>query len=180
LGYYSAVLAEIVERSGEVTAIKIDAGLAERARANLGRAWPQARVVAGDGFGFRSEGPLDAIVVNAGVSHLALPWLDSLKADGAGCSFLSPTLTCGALSLSSLARAPATPVCFASQVGTIACAGGRDAEAEARLTAALARADYTAVKSLRRRPDEPDDTCWLAGDGWWLSTAPAGSAPGDP
>jgi protein-L-isoaspartate O-methyltransferase len=108
LGYYSAVLAEIVERSGEVTAIEIDAGLAERARANLGRAWPQARVVAGDGFGFRSEEPLDAIVVNAGVSHLALPWLDSLKADGAGCSFLSPTLTCGALSLSSLARAPAT------------------------------------------------------------------------
>jgi protein-L-isoaspartate(D-aspartate) O-methyltransferase len=82
LGYYSAILAEIVGRSGEVTAIEIDAGLAERARANLAWAWPQVRVVAGDGFGFRADEPVDAIVVNAGVSHLALPWLDSLKADG--------------------------------------------------------------------------------------------------
>jgi SAM-dependent methyltransferase len=48
LGYYSAILAEIVGRSGEVTAIEIDAGLAEGARANLARAWPQASVVAGD------------------------------------------------------------------------------------------------------------------------------------
>jgi protein-L-isoaspartate(D-aspartate) O-methyltransferase len=82
LGYYSAILAEIVGRSGEVSAIEIDAGLAERARANLARARPQASVVARDGFGFRADEPVDAIVVNAGVSHLAPPWLDSLKADG--------------------------------------------------------------------------------------------------
>ncbi len=64
------------------------------------------------------------------------------------------------------------PVRIASRVGIIACAGGRDAEAETRLTAALTRADYTVVKSLRRPPEEPDDTCWLSGEGWWLSTAP--------
>jgi hypothetical protein len=51
--------------------------------------------------------------------------------------------------------------------------GGRNPDAEARLTAALARADYAAVKSLRRPPEEPDDTCWLKGEGWWLSTAEA-------
>jgi hypothetical protein len=27
------------------------------------------------------------------------------------------------------------------------------------------------VKSLRLAPLEPDETCWLAGNGWWLSTA---------
>ena len=82
LGYYSAILAEIVGLSGEVTAIEIDSGLAERARANLARNWPQAKVIATDGFAFRADEPVDAIVVNAGVSHLALPWLDSLKGDG--------------------------------------------------------------------------------------------------
>ena len=23
------------------------------------------------------------------------------------------------------------------------------------------------MKSLRREPDQPDETCWLAGEGWW-------------
>ena len=32
---------------------------------------------------------------------------------------------------------------------------------------------FTAIRSLRRAPEEPDETCWLAGEGWWLSTAPA-------
>jgi protein-L-isoaspartate O-methyltransferase/GNAT superfamily N-acetyltransferase len=82
LGYYSAILAEIVGLTGEVTAIEIDPGLAERARANLARSWPQAKVIATDGFAFRADESVDAIVVNAGVTHLALPWLDSLKADG--------------------------------------------------------------------------------------------------
>ena len=37
---------------------------------------------------------------------------------------------------------------------------------------ALARGDFTTIRSLRRAPEEPDDTCWLAGEEWWLSTAP--------
>src|SRR5271155_2272197 len=28
------------------------------------------------------------------------------------------------------------------------------------------------IRSLRRAPEEPDDTCWLGGEGWWLSTVP--------
>jgi len=28
------------------------------------------------------------------------------------------------------------------------------------------------VRSLRRAPEKPDASCWLAGDGWWLSRAP--------
>jgi protein-L-isoaspartate(D-aspartate) O-methyltransferase len=180
LGYYSAILAEIVGPRGSVTAIEVDPDLAERARANLASAWPQAKVIAADGFAFRVEEPVDAIVVNAGVSHLALPWLDALKADGG--RLLVPLTNpnwWGAFLI--VARHGARyPVRFASRTGIIACTGGRDPEAEARLAAALARADYTAVKSLRRPPQEPDDTCWLAGEGWWLSTAPAEEAPERP
>jgi protein-L-isoaspartate(D-aspartate) O-methyltransferase len=179
LGYYGAILAEIVGLTGEVTAIEIDPGLAERARANLARSWPQAKVIATDGFAFRADEPVDAIVVNAGVSHLALPWLDSLKGDGGRLLVPLTNANLWGAFLGVERWGARYPVRFASRVGIIACTGGRDAEAEARLAAALARTDYTAIKSLRRPPEEPDDTCWLVGEGWWLSTAPAESAPGD-
>jgi protein-L-isoaspartate(D-aspartate) O-methyltransferase len=55
----------------------------------------------------------------------------------------------------------------------IDCVGGRNSDAEAKLLAALKMSRFAPpVRSLRRSPDEPDETCWLAGEGWWLSTAP--------
>ena len=71
IGYYSAILAEIVGHQGQVTAVEIDPVLAARARGNLA-SWPQANVVVADGFAFRRERLADAIIVNAGVSHLSL------------------------------------------------------------------------------------------------------------
>jgi len=180
LGYYSAILAELVGANGNVTAIEIDRGLAERARANLASAWPQAKVLAADGFAFRADEPVDAIVVNAGVSHLAMPWLDALKADGGRLLVPLTNANLWGAFLIVMRLGVRYPVRFASRVGIIGCAGGRDDKAEGRLAAALARADYTAVKSLHRLPEEPDDTCWLAGEGWWLSTAPAEEAPEPP
>ena len=159
-----------------MTAIEIDSALAERARVNLARAWAQAKVIAADGFAFRAEEPVDAIVVNAGVSHLALPWLDSLKTDGGRLLVPLTNANLWGAFLVVERQGARYPVHCASRVGIIACTGGRDPEAEARSTAALARADYTAIKSLRRSPEKPDDTCWLAGEGWWLSTAPAEEA----
>jgi protein-L-isoaspartate(D-aspartate) O-methyltransferase len=172
LGYYSALHATLVGSSGNVTAIEIDPSLAERARVNLASAWPQAKVIAADGFAFQAGEPVDAIVVNAGVSHLALPWVDALKADGGRLLVPLTNANLWGAFLIVVRRGARYSVRLASRVGIIACAGGREAEAEARLTAALARSDYTAVKSLRRPPDEPDHTCWLLGEGWWLSTAP--------
>src|SRR4029077_521158 len=80
-GYYSAILAEIVGRHGKVTAIEIDPDLTAGAQHNLSFAWPQAVVLATDGFAFRPDEPADAIIVNAGVTHLSLAWVDSLAAE---------------------------------------------------------------------------------------------------
>ena len=174
-GYYTAILSEIVGRSGHVTAVEIDPGLAERARSNLALAWPQATVITADGFTFQPERPADAIIVNAGVSHLSLAWLDSLAADnGRLLTPLTDAKQFGAFLLITRAAGGTRryPAKFVSHTRIIACVGGRDAKAEARLNAALRRSDYTAIQSLRRPPEEPDDTCWLAGDGWWLSTHP--------
>ena len=174
-GYYSAILAQIVGRTGRVTAIEVDTALAARASENLARAWPQATVVAADGFAFRPDRPADAIVVNAGVTHFAPVWLDALAAeDGRLLVPLTGAERWGAFLM--ITRSPGDPcrydASFVGRVGIISCVGGRDPAAEERLKAALAKSDFTAIRSLRRAPGEPDHTCWLAGDGWWLSTAP--------
>jgi protein-L-isoaspartate(D-aspartate) O-methyltransferase len=171
-GYYSAILAEIVGPAGRITALEIDPALAARARENLGLAWPQARVVMADGFAFCPDGPADAIIVNAGVSHLSHAWLDSLaRENGRLLVPLTNAERWGGFLL--ITRRPGGtrhyPARFVHHVGIIPCIGGRDPAAEDRLKAALAKAPITAVRSLRRAPEEPDASCWLSGDGWWLS-----------
>jgi protein-L-isoaspartate(D-aspartate) O-methyltransferase len=173
-GYYSAILAEIVGTAGHVTAIEIDPTLAERARHNLAAAWPQAAVVAADGFAFRPHRPADAIVVNAGVSHVSMAWLEALAADNG--RLLVPLTNAdrrgGSLIIERRAEEMQRyPARYVGQIGIIPCIGGRDPIAEERLRAALARSSLAAVRSLRRAPEEPDETCWLAGKDWWLSTA---------
>lgn len=91
-GYYTAILAEVVGCGGHVAGVEIDPDLAEQARGNLASAWPQATVVTADGSTFRPEPPADAIIVNAGVSHLSLAWLDAIAA-GNGCHLVPLTGT---------------------------------------------------------------------------------------
>jgi protein-L-isoaspartate(D-aspartate) O-methyltransferase len=172
-GYYSAILAEIVGRHGHVTAIEIDPDLARRAGDNLA-SWPQATVVVADGFTFRSAEPANAVVVNAGVTHISVTWLDMLSPqDGRLLVPLTKNDLWGGFLLIKrrAAEALSYPAQHVSPTGIIHCIGGRDPAAEIRLSAALARSRMTDVQSLRRAPDEPDETCWLAGEGWWLSTA---------
>jgi protein-L-isoaspartate(D-aspartate) O-methyltransferase len=174
-GYYTAILGDIAGPDGHVTAVEIDPDLAERARANLAFAWPQVNVIAADGFTFRPDRPADVIIVNAGVTHIALPWLDALaETNGRLLVPLTGENRWGAFIL--ITRLPGDPPRYAarniSRVGIIDCVGGRDSEAEARLIEALRKAQGAPpVQSLRRSPEEPDETCWLAGNGWWLSTA---------
>jgi protein-L-isoaspartate(D-aspartate) O-methyltransferase len=176
-GYYSAILAEIVGPAGRVTAIEVDPILA--AKESLAAAWPQAAVFAADGFTFRPDQPADAIVVNAGVTHFSAVWLDALATENG--RLLIPLTNAERWGCFLMITRQAGDPCryaarFIGRVGIIPCIGGRDRAMEEKLTAALARGDFTAIRSLRRAPEEPDHTCWLAGEGWWLSTAPDGPA----
>lgn len=79
-GYYSAVLAELVELEGKVVAFEIDVELAIRARSIL-RAYPIVEVHAASGVS-ASLPDADAIYVNAGVTEPPRRWLDALRPGG--------------------------------------------------------------------------------------------------
>jgi protein-L-isoaspartate(D-aspartate) O-methyltransferase len=80
VGYYTAIIAEVVGSGGSVIASEIDADLAARAKANL-KKYPNVEVHSGDGAHV-SPGPCDAILINAGVTHPHAIWLDNLQENG--------------------------------------------------------------------------------------------------
>jgi protein-L-isoaspartate(D-aspartate) O-methyltransferase len=112
--------------------------------------------------------------VNAGVTHIATNWLDALSANG-GRLLVPLTNSDGWGGFLLIERQAGEtrhyPARHVSWIGIINCVGDRGSTAEERTNVAMARSRMTNIRSLRRAPDEPDETCWLAGEGWWLSTA---------
>ena len=62
------------------------------------------------------------------------------------------------------------PAKFVSRAGFIGCVGLRDEESGRRLAEAFSKEGWDRVRSLRF-DEAPDESCWFAGDGWWLSMA---------
>src|SRR5947199_6129922 len=80
VGYYTAIIAEVVGSSGRVTGVEVDAELAERARQNLAYL-NHVEVINASGSEFDS-GSYDAIFINAGATHPQSIWLDNLRPGG--------------------------------------------------------------------------------------------------
>ena len=169
VGYYTAMLARLVGASGNVIGYEIDAAIAARAKTNL-RGHRNVRV--GARSGIASDLPdADAIYVNAGALEPYACWRNVLRPGG---RLLFPLEAPGAVGAMLLVQrgesATRWPARFLFPVAFIACEAPRDSTAERRLAARLADESWRKVRSLRF--DAPDETCWLAGDGWFLSTAP--------
>jgi protein-L-isoaspartate(D-aspartate) O-methyltransferase len=171
LGYYTAILAELVGPMGRVIAYEIAPDIAEQAAANLAR-YPQVEVRARSGV---EDLPLaDAIYVNAAASHPLRPWLDALKPGG---RLVFPLQAAGSSGAMLIVTRPdhgqAWPARLLTGVVFIACEGGQDAEMARKLDEAFRRGRTERVRSLRfgGAPSEAD---WVRGDGWALSTEPAG------
>ncbi len=169
VGYYTAILAHLVGPTGQVHAFEIEPDLAEKARANL-QHLPWVEVHACSGIGDYLP-KVDAVYVNAGITQPSWAWLDALRPGGRLIFPLQPSGKFGGMLL---VKRPthdlAWPARFITQAGFISCIGPQDAEAGRRLAAAFANRDWQRVQSFRL--DGPiDESCWFAGDGWWLSTA---------
>ncbi len=164
-GYYSAIMAQMVGEDGRVVAVEVDKALAQRARQNL-KCYRQVEVVNADGFS-HNPGRVDAILVNAGVSHLSLVWLDVLSAKG---RLVAPlTLKTWGRVLKATRDKPNWHARFISPVGIYPCIGARSKSAESRLRKAVASGGAEKVRSLRLDGHERNRNCWLHGRGFCLS-----------
>ena len=173
-GYYTTILAELVGASGRVDAYEIDEGLAARASENL-KDW--AHVHVRQQSGVATELPsADLIYVCAGAAGPSNAWLDALRPGG---RLLFPLAPEGVLGGMLLIRRPDEgtiwPAKFVGRAQFIGCVGLQDKVVGERLAEAFS-SGWNRVQSLRR-DNAPDDTCWFAGDGWWLSTAAVGDGP---
>ncbi|HVO04992.1 MAG TPA: methyltransferase domain-containing protein [Candidatus Cybelea sp.] len=166
-GYYTAILAELVGPAGSVIAREIEPEMIAAATRNLAdRA--NVTVVGRSGL----EAPLpesDIIYVCAGVTRPVRAWLDALAPGGRLMLPLAPGWDRGGSFL--ITRGDqGFAVKFVSQVWIISCTGAQVPREADALRDAVKRGGEDAVKSLRLSPDQPDASCWLAGDDWWLST----------
>jgi protein-L-isoaspartate(D-aspartate) O-methyltransferase len=170
-GYYTAILATLVGPKGRVIAYEIEPNIAERAAANLAR-YPQVEVRARSGV---EDLPLaDAIYVNAAASHPLRAWLDALRPGGRLVFPLQAAGSTGAMALLTRPeRGDAWPARLFWGVVFIPCGGGQDPEMGRKLDQAFRRGGSNKVRSLRFG-GAPGETDWLRGDGWALSTEPAG------
>ena len=172
VGYYTAMLAQLVGRRGLVTAIEYDPGLAARAAKNLSR-WPQVRVVEGDGAQVPFD-PADAILVNAGATRPADIWLDRLRDGGrlilplTAHGFPNTDFRQGAV-FRITRQVEDFLAMRISAVGILPCEGMRDAESEAALAVAFQKGRVQEVTRLYRRDDVPEEDCWVRGKGWCLA-----------
>jgi protein-L-isoaspartate(D-aspartate) O-methyltransferase len=165
VGYYTAVIAEVVGSDGGVVASEVDADLAARARENL-TDYPNVTVHPGDGAAF-DPGTCDAMLINAGVTHPLPLWLDRLSEGGR--IMLPLTVAMGAnLGKGVVVKIIRERSGFSAQVITFvaifSCIGARNPQLEPLLGKALATGTLMKLKSVRRDPHEQDDTCVVHGD----------------
>ncbi|MGA9672199.1 MAG: methyltransferase domain-containing protein [Terracidiphilus sp.] len=167
-GYYTAILAEIVGPQGKITAVEIDAALAERARIALAL-WPQVTVVHADGSSGPLE-PVEIIVASAAATHPQPSWLAALKPGGKLLFPMAPAKGPGAMAL--LTRRSDDNFAAELHFGTyfIPFSGACDSAIAGPLAEALARDQGKGGKSLRLDSHDKDKSCWLHGEGWCLST----------
>jgi len=177
-GYYTAIMAHLVGRSGRVTATELDPELAARAQINLSP-YPNVQVICGNGAIVPFD-TADVIYVNAGATCPTDLWLDGLAEGGRlilplttnrGFGRNDPPLPIerrGAVfrierrSSEFLAR-------WISGVAIFPCEGARDPLSEAALAEAFAKGGWQRVTGLCRSDDVPEDRCWLRAPGWCLT-----------
>jgi protein-L-isoaspartate(D-aspartate) O-methyltransferase len=180
VGYYTAIIAEIVGGKGHVIGVEIDPLLALRARQNLSYL-PQIEVEHADGSTLSSH-QVDAIFVNAGVTEIRSNWLDIL-ADGGRMLIpvtaqleSNPDAELGLGRLLKITRLPKNNIFaaqFISTVGIYHCSGARNPQHDNVIRAGLSRGEAEAVRSLRRDVHMAERTCWYHSDTFCLSTLDA-------
>lgn len=169
MGYFSAIIAELVGPTGRVTAAEIDEQLASKARSNLASR-PNVEII-GDALTHPLPS-VDVVFASAGSAIIPRPWVDALRPGG---RMVLPLTGSKNIGVSLVVKKTNDNSRLAAQhrefVRYYPCIGTRDAGAIDAVDAALSDPRGPFVKSLRLDPHPPDGQCWLHGEGWCLSMA---------
>ena len=175
-GYYSAIIGNIVGAAGHVVAVEIDEPLAAAARSNLA-SMPWVEVQQEDGS--HLHGPLDAILVNAGVTHPQESWLDALAPGGrlmlpltVAMPAIGSTLGKGVMLMIRKSEAGAFFAEVTSFVAIYSALGLRESSIEGILSQALQRTSFPNLTRLRRDAHDRVDDCWMHTERFCLSMEP--------
>lgn len=177
VGYYTAIIAEVVGPSGGVVALELQSDLAARAKENLA-SYTNVTVHQGDGAAF-DPGPCDAMFVNCGVTHPQTIWLERLRHRGRlvvpFTMAVNPRVGQGVMTKivreqSGYSAEMVTPA------GMFSGGSLRDPALEPLMKKALTTGGLLKLKSVRRDAHEPADTCVLHAAEVCLSTAPLSSS----
>ncbi|HYA24498.1 MAG TPA: methyltransferase domain-containing protein [Terriglobales bacterium] len=179
VGYYTAIIAEVVGPAGKVLASEVDSDLAARAQKNLAE-WRSVTVQSGDGASL-DPGECDAILINAGVTHPHRMWLEKLREGGRLVLPLTVAMGMGMganLGKGAMVKITRRSGGFSSQLVTFvaiySCTSSRDPQLKKALGKALSTMALLKMKSVRLDPHEPTDTCLLHGSDFCLSAAEVG------
>jgi protein-L-isoaspartate(D-aspartate) O-methyltransferase len=172
VGYYTAIMAEVVGPTGSVAGIELHPQLAARAKENLSD-YPNVTVHEGDGATF-NPGECDAMLINAGTTHPHPLWLRNLRLNGRLIVPLTVAVT-PTLGQGVMAKIVREWGGFSAEVITVlaifSCTSARDPLLEPLMPKALTSGALLRMRSIRRDIHEPADTCILHGSEVCVSSA---------
>jgi len=160
VGYYTAIMAEVVGPSGSVIGLELQPDLAARAKENLAD-YANVSVEAEDGAAF-DPGECDAILVNCGVTHPQTRWLERLREAGRLVVpfTLAVNATIGQGVMTKIVRS--NGINAAELVSPVAIFSGgnlRDASLQTQLLKGLTTGGLLKLKSVRMDAHEAGETC---------------------
>lgn len=177
VGYWTAIVAELVGPGGSVLGIELDLDFAARAKRNLA-GWKTVEVVAADGTRYALP-ECDAVFVSAGATHPRGLWLDALRPGGrllmpltgvrppAPAARFGRNLAGRGLLVQRAERGFSAR--FVHRLGLSPLLGGRDRAHEKLVQESLQRGGEDEVRSLRRDAHDREGACWLHADDFCLS-----------
>jgi protein-L-isoaspartate(D-aspartate) O-methyltransferase len=172
VGYFTAIMAQVIGPNGTIVAGEVEPELAVRARTNLA-AWKNVTVRSGDGA-LVDPGECDAMMINAGVTHPLPLWLDRLAEGGRLILPLTIPVTAH-LGKGLMTQIERRANGYAAQlVGFVAiytCSSARNPQLEPLLGQGMATGALMRMQSLRRDHHEAGDACALHGPDFCISTA---------
>src|SRR6266571_6109048 len=174
VGYYTALMAEVVGPSGSVVALELQPELAARAKENLA-GYANVTVEAGDGATFDPD-VCDAMLVNCGVTHPQTKWLERLREDGRLVVpfTMAVNATIGQGVMTKITRSNGKySTELVSPVAIFSGGSLRDATLEPQMLRGLTTGGLLKLKSVRRDAHEAGETCVVHGREVCLSLAEA-------